>query len=87
MMPSTRYDERLYPPCPHVKGQDRFKAVSDALGHAAADGVLRITSGIRRLLLQSDTVIRIGGGEFTAARERFAVQVQRSRIPSELAAY
>ncbi len=60
---------------------DRFKAVNDALGHAAGDLALiqcatRLISGLRR----TDTVARLGGDEFACIMPRVSGRKSAERL-------
>jgi len=69
------YDERLvkevaraaryeHPLSLVVVDLDRFKAVNDALGHAAGDAALQETAKVLRGLRTTDDCFRVGGDEF-----------------------
>jgi len=77
---------------------DRFKAVNDALGHAAGDELLvQVARRIRSQLRDGDFVARLGGDEFAvllapvradADAQRIAEKIAEAiRVPIESAAY
>jgi diguanylate cyclase (GGDEF)-like protein/PAS domain S-box-containing protein len=58
------------PTCVLVIDLDGFKAINDALGHAAGDAVLvAIAERLRAVLRASDTAARLGGDEFSIVCE------------------
>jgi diguanylate cyclase (GGDEF)-like protein len=61
---------------------DGFKAVNDAMGHAAGDQLLKYTADrLRACLRKADTIARLGGDEFTVLLE----QVDDKQVVSEMA--
>jgi diguanylate cyclase (GGDEF)-like protein/PAS domain S-box-containing protein len=58
------------PTCVLVIDLDGFKAINDALGHAAGDAVLEaFAERLRAVLRASDTAARLGGDEFSIVCE------------------
>lgn len=50
---------------------DHFKTISDALGHAAGDQVLRdLAARLRNAMRKEDLVVRLGGDEFAVVLDR-----------------
>lgn len=64
-MALARRQQRLLAVC--YLDLDGFKAVNDALGHAAGDELLvKVAERLRATLRESDTLARLGGDEFVA---------------------
>lgn len=65
---------------------DGFKAVNDALGHAAGDELLRVVAqAIEARVRYTDTVARIGGDEFAVLLPG-ATAAQAARVAEKIAA-
>lgn len=66
---------------------DGFKAVNDALGHAAGDDVLRrIARRLRGAVRESETAARIGGDEFAVLVESLRDPADARRVAERIAA-
>ena len=66
---------------------DGFKAVNDALGHAAGDEVLRLVAARFRVAVrESDTLARFGGDEFTILIEPLADAAAAARVAERVLA-
>ena len=66
---------------------DGFKAVNDALGHAAGDEVLRLVAARFRVAVrESDTLARFGGDEFTILIEPLAGAAAAARVAERVLA-
>ncbi|MDA8109808.1 MAG: GGDEF domain-containing protein [Betaproteobacteria bacterium] len=64
---------------------DGFKAVNDALGHAAGDALLQeIASRLGRRLRRSDMLARMGGDEFAILLEPVGERVDAASVAEEL---
>lgn len=64
---------------------DDFKAINDALGHAAGDTVLKAVAWTtRQTVRQSDTVARLAGDEFTVLCENLDTPEQAAQVAAKL---
>ena len=64
---------------------DDFKAINDALGHAAGDTVLKtVASTTRQTVRESDTVARLAGDEFTVLCEHLDTPEQAAQVAMKL---
>jgi len=62
---------------------DHFKEINDSLGHNTGDEVLKmIASRLRKVLRSEDTVVRLGGDEFTVILNELA-QAQEASIVAD----
>jgi diguanylate cyclase (GGDEF)-like protein/PAS domain S-box-containing protein len=101
-LPNNRlFDDRLAQAIAHARREslrfamlyldlDGFKAVNDALGHAAGDELLKeVAVRIRGQVRESDTVARVGGDEFTVillgVAERHVAEAVAAKIATALA--
>ena len=65
--------------------RDSFKAINDALGHAAGDTVLKAVAWTtRQTVRQSDTVARLAGDEFTVLCENLDTPEQAAQVAAKL---
>jgi diguanylate cyclase (GGDEF)-like protein/PAS domain S-box-containing protein len=66
---------------------DHFKTISDALGHAAGDQVLRdLAARLRRSMRKQDLVVRLGGDEFAVVLDKLhSDEAQAARLAMQLA--
>jgi diguanylate cyclase (GGDEF)-like protein/PAS domain S-box-containing protein len=66
---------------------DGFKAINDQLGHAAGDELLQqVASRLNSRTLDSDTVARMGGDEFTVILPDIADQDAAAQVAEDLTA-
>jgi diguanylate cyclase (GGDEF)-like protein len=66
---------------------DRFKAVNDGFGHAACDRLLvQVTDRLKRALDPSDTVARVGGGEFVVVQTQVGQPIAAGDLARRLIA-
>ena len=64
---------------------DRFKAVNDALGHAAGDALLQaVTQRLRDCTRESDLLVRFGGDEFVIVQEKANQPVEATALAQRL---
>ena len=64
---------------------DDFKAINDALGHAAGDAVLKtVALTTTQTVRESDTVARLAGDEFTVLCENLDTPEQAAQIAAKL---
>jgi len=65
---------------------DRFKEVNDSLGHQAGDQLLRqVAQRLKMLFRVEDTVVRLGGDEFTVLLSSFETCEEVGLIASRIA--
>ena len=64
---------------------DRFKAVNDALGHAAGDALLRaVAQRLRDCTRETDLIVRLGGDEFVIVQEHSSQPADSASLAQRL---
>ena len=64
---------------------DRFKQVNETLGHSAGDKVLQaVTTRLRDLLREVDTIARLGGDEFSVILESVTEKAHATRVAEKI---
>jgi diguanylate cyclase (GGDEF)-like protein/PAS domain S-box-containing protein len=69
----------------HYVDIDHFKSINDTYGHHVGDGVLvAVSSWLRSVLRDSDTIARIGGDEFVVLQPEIDSQHQAEELAAKL---
>jgi diguanylate cyclase (GGDEF)-like protein/PAS domain S-box-containing protein len=69
----------------HYVDIDHFKSINDTYGHSVGDGVLvAVSSWLRSMLRDSDTIARIGGDEFVVLQPEIDSQRQAEELAGKL---
>lgn len=69
----------------HYVDIDHFKSINDTYGHHVGDGVLvAVSSWLRSVLRDSDTIARIGGDEFVVLQPEIESQRQAEELAAKL---
>lgn len=64
---------------------DQFKAINDAMGHAAGDALLmQVANRLKSTVREADTAARLGGDEFTVIMERVQSAEDLERVVDQL---